>query len=242
MLIQLIIIQVITFTALVFALKKILYSSSFREIHRLQELHQKGLEKMQELEKQKKELELECVVIKKQANEKAVLLIDQAKEEVAKVYHDSLKKAKEQSEEIVAQAIKIKEQLRQEIAEGMKEESVNQAMRLVKEVVSKTGQELMHQSFVKELIEGIHNMPEKSFKVVRKADEIIVETAYQLKKEELNDLKTTISSYLKREIPVREVIKDSLVAGIVLKLDSFIINASLEGKLKEAVQALNHNL
>ena len=49
LIIQMIIIQVITFAALVFVLRKIMYSASFGETKRLQQLNQENAKKAQEL-------------------------------------------------------------------------------------------------------------------------------------------------------------------------------------------------
>ena len=57
LLIQMIIIQVVTFAALVLVLRKIMYSTSFMETRRLQKLNQENTQKAMELAKRIEESE-----------------------------------------------------------------------------------------------------------------------------------------------------------------------------------------
>ena len=236
LIIQLIIIQITTFIALVFVMRKIMYSASMNETRRLQVLNEENSKKARELALKIEDAQKQYRdKITAAENEIAKLRV-QAKEEARLLKEDALNKARQEGERIVAGALNSKEEIRVEIEAQMKEASIGQSLKLVRAVLGSDNLKILHQSCLREAIKEIEKIDNSNFRVTAAEGELI--TPYEIDKETKEKIAGLLSGKTNKKIVLSEKIDKEIIAGITVKLGSMIIDGSLSGKLKEAQHAL----
>ena len=235
--IQLILIQVFTFGALVFVLRKIMYSASYLETRRLQQLNNENTLKAQELAVKIEEAQSQYQQKLADAEAESRRLKSSAKEEIDKLKQQVLDKARQESERIIAQALNSKEKIKEEIEANMQEKCVAQSLSLIREVLGSKSQSLMHEGFVDEIIKEIEEIDVTKLQIPADKGELIIASAISETKK--SKIASILSDKAGRAITLEATVNNEIIAGIIIKLGSFVIDASLAGKLKEAAQALN---
>ncbi len=234
--IQLIIIQVMTFLALVFILRKIMYSASLNETKRLQKLNQENAKKAEELTKKMEETERQYREKMASAEDEARRLKTRAREEAEGLREKLLNKARQESERIVNQALNSKEKLREEIEAEMQKKNVEQSLKLAQDLLSSKHQRLVHEGLVGEVLEEIEKIERGKLKVRTEKGQLT--TPYEVDKRKKEKIVTVLSRKIGKKISLQEKIDKGIIAGIVIKLGSLVIDGSLAGKLREVAEAM----
>jgi F-type H+-transporting ATPase subunit delta len=66
----------------------------------------------------------------------------------------------------------------------------------------------------------------------------VLETAYELSKKEMEELQKSLKVELGKDISLTQVIKENLIAGVVLRIGSMMIDASLGTRLNKLKMAM----
>ncbi|HRZ67813.1 MAG TPA: hypothetical protein P5521_06735, partial [Candidatus Omnitrophota bacterium] len=111
-LIPMIILQVVTFAALVFVLRKLMYSASADEAKRLKQMEEEYLRRTQDLAAKMESVDKEYRAKVTIAEEEARRLREEAKVEAEKIKEESLSKAHDESERIVNQAVNTRSKIK----------------------------------------------------------------------------------------------------------------------------------
>ncbi len=233
---QLIIIQVLTFLALVFVLRKIMYSASYLETKRLQQLSEENSKKAQELAAKLEDAHRQCQEKVESAEIEAKRLKAQAEEEIQKLKEDVLNKARAEGERIVNQALNTKEKLKEEIESRMTERSIEQSLKLIHVVLSAQNQLSLHQGLVDNILEEIEKTGPEKLKINIHQGKLL--TPYEIAKPKKEKIIAVLSKKSGKEISLEEEIDKNIIAGITIKLGSLIIDGSLANRLKEAAENL----
>lgn len=233
---QLIIIQVITFIALVFVLRKIMYSASYLETKRLQQLAEENSKKSQELTSKMEEAERQYREKIEGAEKEAKRLKAQAEEELGRLKEEVLDKARQESERIVNQALNTKEKLKEEIESQMVQKSIEQSLRLIQAVLTAANQLALHEGLVESILEELEKTEPEKLKINIHQGKII--TPYEIAKPMKVKMISLLSKKSGKDISLEEEIDKNIIAGISLKFGSLIIDGSLANKLREAAERL----
>jgi ATP synthase F1 delta subunit len=233
---QIVLIHFITFIAIVFVLRKIMYSASFTEAKRLQQLNQENAKKAQELANRIEEAQKAYKEKIAQAEDEIRKLKLEAKEEAERLKEEAVNKAKEESERIVNQALNTREKLKEEIEAQMKGKVIDESLNLIQDVLSSKNQRLLHEVFIDEVMEEIERIEQGKFKTQAERGELI--TPYEIERGKREKIKAILSKKTGKKLSLEEKIDKGLIAGITIKLGSLIIDGSLAGKLREAAEAL----
>ena len=236
LIVQLVIIQIITFFALVFVLRKIMYSASFMETKRLQQLSEENSKKAQELAAKLEDAQKQYQEKLEMAEKEAKRLKAQAEEEIQKLKEDILNKARQEGERIVNQALNTKEKLKEEIESRMVEKSIEQSLRLIHTVLSAENQLSVHEGLVENILEEIEKTAPEKLKINIHKGELL--TPYEIPKPKKEKIMVVLSKKSGKEISLEEKIDKNIIAGITIKLGSLVIDGSLANKLREAAEAL----
>lgn len=237
LIIQLVIIQIVTFAALVFVMRKAMYSASVEETRRLQLLNEENAKKAQELSLKIEEAQKQCRDRIAAAEEEATKLKVQAKEDARKFKEDALNKAKHEGERIMAQALSAKEEMRHEVETQMEAASIARSLKLVRAVLSSESLELLHQSCLREVIQEIEKIEDAHLRVTVSEGSLI--TPYEIDPKTKDEIAGLLSGKTGKTIVLDEKIDREIIAGITIKLGSMMIDGSLSGKLKAAQDALS---
>jgi len=236
LIIQLIIIQVLTFAALVFVLYKIMYSASFAETKRLQQLSRENAEKARELAAKMEEAEKKYRDKVEAAEKEANRLRAEAKEQSDKIKKEALNKAKQEADRMIKQALNTKEKIREEIEAGLQEKCVEQSLALIQKILISKNMLILHAAVVQDALDEIGMIEASKLNVNTDKGELII--AVEITKAEKEQIASTLSAKTGRKITLEETVDTSIIAGVIIKLGSLIIDGSLRGKLNEACEAL----
>ena len=237
MLIQLIIIQIITFIIIVIVLRKLLYSETAKEAKRLKVLKD-------EFSKKEKELLLKIEAAQKDAQNKIAKTEEDArryrevKEKEARDLKDKIvTKARDLAEEMKKAAINSKEKIREEIELEMKERVPAAAVKIFKETLPPQARELMHDELIEEVIARVNKLEKSILKITPGRGEIL--SSYPMKKHDKEKIILAISERAGHDISLVETEEKGLVAGVIVKLGSLVIDGSLENKLRQVEERLS---
>ena len=236
MLIQLVIIQVITFLVIIFVLKRLLYSETAKEIERLRQLKDEFSRKEKELQVNidtaKRDVEARIEKAEKEARE----YLEKKEKEADEVKNSLVAKARDRAEEMVKNALNSKEKMREEVYLELKDRVPATAVRIFREALSAEAREIMHEDLVKDVIEKMHKMDKGLFKTRTGKGELL--TPYPMKRSEKEKLVSLMDEKAGHAVGLVEKEDKDLIAGIVIKLDALIIDGSLENKLKQMQEKL----
>ena len=236
LLIQMIIIQIVTFGALVYVLRRFMYTEAAKELKRLRQLNEEGVRKAKELARKIREAEEEYHRKLSRAEEEAREIKIKAKEEAEKTKEEILERARKESDQVVKAAFNAKERIRREIASQMRGEAFALAAQIFEASLSLKIKELFHQELIRELVRGIEKMDKSKFNI--KIEKVELFSAFPFKKEEEEMILLCLFQKLGYKVPFDEKENNGLIAGVVVKLGTFVIDASLNNRLKRVGEAL----
>ncbi|MCX5678709.1 MAG: F0F1 ATP synthase subunit delta [Candidatus Omnitrophica bacterium] len=236
MVFQLVVVQIVTFIAIVFVLRKLLYSESAKEMLRLRKIKEETAVKQRELQQKIDEAQDAYSEKIAEAEQKTRAFRIKAEEEIEELKKKILSKAKEDAEQIVKSAFNAKEKIREEIGEEMRKKAPLLASRVFKEVLSPEVQEMMHKELVRDVIDKIRNTEKTAFKSKIEKGEIV--SAYPLSKNDKLVVESLIHDSLGYQIPLYETEDSQLVAGVLIKLGTILIDGSLNNRLKQVEREL----
>jgi F-type H+-transporting ATPase subunit delta len=231
-LIPMIILQVVTFAALVFVLRKLMYSASTEEAKRLKQMEEEYIRRTQELAMKMDSVDKEYKAKVNIAEEEARHIREQAKVDAEKARDESLNKAHAESERIVNQAINTRNKIRQELEEQLQDKALETARKLIPKILESKHQKALHAGLAEERAEALESVPPEKFAVSPEKGE--VSTAYELGKDAVEKMAAVISKKAGKKIVLTEKVDKAVVAGVVIKLGSIIIDGSILGRLKDA--------
>ena len=235
-LIQLVVIQVVTFIALVLVLVKIMHSASFTEIKRMRRLSEQNAQKLQELNDKMIEAEKMYKDRIDAAEKDANRIRSEAKEEAGKQNEELLSKARSDAERMVQQALNSKEKIKEELELGLRQRALEQSFVLIRNVLNSRHMLLLHQLFIQDVITDMRDIDVSRFKVA--VDHGVLIMAHDVEPALREEIAEVLSVKIGRTILLESSIDDSLIAGIVVKLGNIVIDGSLQGRLKESCEAL----
>ncbi len=237
---QLIIIQVITFTLLVFLLRQFLYKQVTRSLARLQQLYQENLNREEELKRQREETEQELKAKIARNNEEIGRLRAAAEADAQKVHEEILAKAREEGRRIVAGAEAQKERMRANLVSEMEEKALGLASDIIEHIFTAQVAQEIHYHLIDELIEEIGKSDGRRLQLTVETVEVVVPFPLtQVQKEKLNKI---LSSNMGRSVNLKETIDQKIVTGMVLRLGDLVLDGSLKNKLRGALAYVRDSL
>lgn len=236
MVLQLILIQVITF-AVIIAVLRLLFGTQLKvALNRLQILHQDSLEKEGVLNKELERAKVQSQSEIARAKEEAKNIIDTARRNAEKITASASESAQLQTKKLIAEAQEKAKKLESEILAGTENKAINLAQDLVRFTFTPKGQEVLHRQLIDELIDELKKVDKTKLTV--KVDRAEIGTSSPLTPEEKQRLKEILSSKLGYELTLEEKVDASLIVGLVIKLGGLVIDGSLKNKMARAMNAL----
>ena len=236
MLVQLIILQVITFTVIVFLLRKLLYSETSKEASRLKVLQDEFSRKESELLARIDQAERDSSDKISKVREDSENYQGMKVREADEIKEAILTAAKERAEEVVKAAVNSREKMREEVELEMRSRIPVAAVRILKESLSSQARQVVHEGLVKEVIGKFDNLEKNLFKSAS-AGEIL--TAYPLKKSDKEKISAAVKTKAGHAVTLTEKEDGSIIAGLVIKIGSLVIDGSLESKLREVSERVS---
>lgn len=231
LILQLIIIQVVTFIALVFVLRKLLFTEASLEVKRLQRLSEENEKRAEELRKKAEEAKREYEEKIKKAEEDTKRMEEEAQKEIERLHSQAVERAKAEAEKIISQARNSKEKMREEVKNELEEKAVYFACDLVKGAFDEKIYKNAHDELVDSIIHGLEHIDENKISDKVKVAEIV--SPFPVNTQEKERIKKIISKKASRQIDLKEKLDKDLIAGAIVKIGDLIIDGSLSNRLEE---------
>ncbi len=235
-----ILIQGVTFIAIVLFLRWLLYNQITRAVKRLQKLNQQNMQKekilKEEIERARKEADLEIEKAKTEADK----MKEEAKIESEKEREELIDKSKEEAKRVIAEAMKDVKMREKDLILEMEAKAVHIATDMVRYIFSDKNLETLHIQLIDGLIEDIKTLDVKPSSV--KQDKAEVVSAFPLQEKQKEKLKTVLSSKLGKDIKLTEQSRPDVVAGLFIEMGSFLIDGSIKNKLKKVIPVMKEKV
>ena len=234
--IQLIIVPILFFLGVIGFLKFLFDKYLSSALKRLQELHNRNLEKEVALNK-----ELERAIQHRQSEiakgkEEADKLKAQAKEEALKFKEQLTLQAKQEAEIVLKEAKQECERLKREVFLQAGEKAENLATETIRGIFNEKAKQTFGRDLIDELIENLYKIDKNKFKLEVKKAEVI--SAYPLIESQKNILKERLRDITGQEIQLEEKIDASVISGLIINLGGVVIDGSLSNKMRQIIAYL----
>ncbi len=236
MVIQLLVIQIITFIALIFLLRFLFSRNLNSALGRLNSLHEENLVKetqlTEELQRAQEEKEAEI----RRGKEEAAAVVEEAKKEAIKLRLKMEEDSKAAAEKIIFQGKEEAEKFREKMNKELQSESLDLALKLIELTFNEENKQDLQLQFINEIIQEISELPKERFSVP--ADTVKVSSSYPLPQGEREKLQKVIAEKLGNSPKLEEVVNRELISGLILEMSGLIIDGTLKNRLRRTVQQI----
>jgi len=239
MLLQLVVIQIATFAALIFILRFLFYRQLNSSLGRLKSIHEENLAREEELtgelDKLKKERDAELA----KTREEAERILKVAKEKSVKIEEQYLAQAKEDAAKIVEGARAESAKIKVGLESSYRQKSLDLSVEIISRIFTDKDSKALQRQLIDEMIEEIRIMPASLFTVQSKT--VKARSAYPLHEKEQQELVLILSD--KTNIPVELVFEDSsdIIAGLVIEIGALTLDGSLKNKISKVLADIQKN-
>ena len=230
MLLNLLIIQTITFVGIFFLLR-FLFSRHLNDaLARLNTLHEENLVKEQELREELKRAKEEGDAEIKRAKEEANLIIEEAHNEGVKFRMNLEDQAKIQVAKIISDGNIEVGRFKEKYMKEAESHSLDLAMKLVEQLLSEKDKESLQQEFISEIILEITKLSKDQFNV--SSDRVRVSSSQNLRSDQKENLQQVLKEKTGKEMIFEEILKKDLIGGLIIEIGGLVIDGTLKNKLE----------
>ncbi len=230
MLLNLLIIQTITFIGIFFLLRFLFSRHLNSALARLNTLHEENLVKEQQLVEEIKRAKDEGDAEIKRAKDEASLIIEEARNEGVRLRMDLEDQAKIQVTKIIADGNIEAERSKEKYLKETEAHSLDLAMQLVEQLLSEKEKENMQQEFISEIISEIAKLSKDQFSIV--SDRVRVSSSQLLRKDQKEKLQLVLKEKTGTEMIFEEILKKDLIGGLIVEIGGLVIDGTLKNKLQ----------
>lgn len=234
MLIQLAIIQVITFAAIILVLRFVFSRNLNSALGRLNALHEENLVKEDQLSDELKRAKEERDAEVKKGRDEAVLVIEEAKKEAASLRMKMEEEARGQAEKIVQRGREDIEKLKESALKDIEEKSLKIAQDIVEVVLSEGSKDALWLQLLNEVLDQIASLPAEKFLLISEAVKLY--SSHPLQEPQRERLKNVFKEKLGFAPAVDEIIKKELICGLSLEAKGLVVEGNLKNRIERAVK------
>lgn len=230
MLLNLLIIQGISFIGIFFLLRFLFSRHLNTALSRLNTLHEENLIKEQQLTDELKRAKAEGDAEIRRARDEASQIIEEARNEAVKLRMNLEEAAKTQVDKIIADGNIEAERAKEKSLKETEAHSLDLAMKLVEQLLSEKDKENLQQEFISEIISEIAKLSKDQFSIV--SDKVKVISSQLLRKDQKENLQQILKEKTGREMIFEETLKKDLIGGLIVEIGGLVIDGTLKNKLQ----------
>ncbi|MCX5685995.1 MAG: F0F1 ATP synthase subunit delta [Candidatus Omnitrophica bacterium] len=236
MTIQLIIIQVVTFIALIIVLRILFHGQLDSALKRLKHLYEENLTKEEELKKRIEEIGVEREKELLKTRELAATIIKDAKGKAEKAEQDAILRAKDESKRVLGHAEGESEKMKDKMMAHAHEKAIELSVEMLKATFTDQGKETLQHQLISELIDEIKKVAKDKFTV--KTKRVTILSAQALKTDEKAKLAQILKDKMNSAVDIDESVDKDIIAGLIIKIGSLTIDGSIRNKLRKVIPYL----
>jgi len=236
MLIQLLILQFITFIGIIFLLRFLFARNLKSALERLNILHEENLAKEEELKEELRRAKEESQTQIQQGKDEAELIIEEAGKEAQRIRMNMEAQAKQQAEKIISDGRLEVEKLKVSVIKDIQAQSVELASRMIAELLTETDKIALQYEFANGIIEEVSRLPKEQFNV--QGNQVKVVSSFLLLDRQRDAIKRVLAEKIGREIELNEQIDPKLIGGLTVELGGLVIDGTLKNKLQRIIPHL----
>ncbi len=233
-LLQLIILQVLIFGGLIFALRVILTKNISSATSHLDDLHADFVKREEEVKKRQAEAEKYYEDMIAKAKDEAEKFRQEADRSIQEERDKILEEARLQSEAVIAKAEKTRDMLTNELRQEIEADNIGRLRELIKSVFPARVQEEVHKMWLEDLMNGDLSKL-SSMRIASSVTEAKVVCAFALSGEQRGILKKKFKEQLNREFSFQEEVDPSLIGGVVITVGNLVLDGSVVNRIEQNV-------
>jgi ATP synthase F1 delta subunit len=233
MLIQLLIIQIITFTGIVFLLRFLFSRHLKSALGRLNTLHEENLAKEEELNEELKRAKEESQAQIQQGELEAESIVEEAKEKAQSMHLNMEEQAKLQVEKIISDGHLEAEKLKLSVIKDIQAQSVELASRMIAELLTETDKIALQYGFANGIIEEISRLSQEQFNV--QGNQAKITSSFPLLDRQRDEIKLVLEQKTGKEIELSEQVDSNLIGGLIVEMGGMVIDGTLKNKLQRII-------
>lgn len=236
MLVQLLILQLITFVGIIFLLRFLFdrHLKSARE--QLNALHEENLAKEEELKEELRRAKEESQAQIQQGKDEAALIIEEADKEAQRIRMNMEDAAKLQAEKIIGDGRLEVEKLKVTVIKDIQAQSIELASRMIAELLTETDKIALQYQFANDIIGEISRLPKEQFNV--QGNQVKVVSSFLLLDRQRDEIKRVLTQKIGKEIELNEQIDPNLIGGLTVEMGGMVIDGTLKSKLQRIIPHL----
>lgn len=235
MIVQFLVLTFVVSGVLIFFLKKSLVDSTQGAVNRLNRETEQVRAKQAELNEKIKQANEELERRKKEADELVAKMSDQAEEQAKAEREKIINSARQQSEEIISKAQNTKEDMRKVIRQEVQMETADYAAQYLTNILSARAKDALHHCLIEDFIDELEKVDMKVITVDIPEAEVITPTA--ITDAHQKKLAEVLKNRLGRDVALKNTVEPEIISGLILKLGSLNLDASLRNFLAEEATA-----
>lgn len=240
LILQLILIQTIIFGAVIFILKKLMWGDTESAVNRLQESYSDINKKKEELVAKVQQIEQEYQRRKEEAEKVAAQIRDEVEKEMHEKRDEILKHSKEEAEQVVAEAMSMKDKIREDIKKEEQLKMLDYCEDILQGVFKESMRDKIDGILIEDFLKEVKGLDMSH--VPPNITDIEIITCRELDDKLKSNIEDIIRKSLKREFKMKEMLDDKILGGIILKFGSLVLDGSLAGKFKEDISERKQKL
>jgi len=231
MLIQLLILQVITFVGIIFLLRFLFSRHLNSALSRLNALHQENLAKEEELNEELRRAKEESQAQIQQGKLEAEQIMEEAIKEASRMRLNMEEAAKKQVEKIIIDGHADAEKFKVTLVKDTQAKSVELASRIIAELLTETDKITLQYGFANEIISEISRLSREQFNLT--SPQAVVTSSFPLLERQSAELKKVLADKIGQPIELIEKIDLSLIGGLTVETGGMLIDGTLKNKLRK---------
>ncbi len=238
MLLQLALIQIITFVGLILILRFLFYNHLNSALRRLRDLNEKALMKEAALKEELEKARAERIAEVEKGRQEAKSIVDAAKKETESILTGAEEQARENNRKAMLHGKEELDKLKQSMESQVEEKAIGLATEMIRYAFSGDGRNSLQRQIIKEITEEIDGLHEEKFSVGTAA--VRISSSCPLDDEERARLKGLLSRKMKTDVEMNEEVDPELITGIIIQTGDLVIDASLRNKLRKVIPFLKN--
>ena len=236
MLMQLLIVQIITFVGIIFLLRYLFSRQLKIALDRLNALYEENLAKEEALNAELKRAKEESEAQIQQGKDEAEAVIEEANKEAQRVRLNAEREAKLEAETIIADGHLEAEKFKVGAIKDIQAQSIELASRMIAELLTETEKIALQYEFASEIIAEISRLSGDRFNV--QSNQAKITSSFPLLDRQRDEIRRVLTEKVGKEIELNEQIDLNLIGGLTIEIGGMVIDGTLRNKLQRIIPHL----